>query len=198
MAILSIGNLSLEIAYRWFDAGWVKYDIWCRWRGVPVFNPAILGNMAPQSADRAGVIEAMDYEICGLLPMLQKALEAKQSDVWYPLHPDVAVAVYMNGLSPMLPEELEASRLGAKARRRPENISPVENDPGYSRNHCIELLVFVDAFNFRHAEAYCGDGVCFLLGPTRDQLQKFYEDLRSEYAEFRTRSGIDAFFQRHE
>jgi hypothetical protein len=27
--------------------------------------------------------------------------------------------------------------------------------------------------------------VCFLLGPTREQLQKFYEDLQNEYAEFR-------------
>jgi hypothetical protein len=142
----------------------------------------------------------MDYESCGLLPMLQKALEARQSDVWYPLHPDVAIAVYMNGISPMLPEELEASRLGAKARRRPETISPVENDPDCSRDNFIELLVFVDAFNFRHAETYSDDGVCLRLGSTREQRQKFYEDLQSEYAEFRvvSASAIEAHARRHE
>jgi hypothetical protein len=42
------------------------------------------------------------------------------------------------------------------------------------------------------ADRYQGSGPCLRLVTSREQLERFYQDLRAEYVAFRQRHGIDA------
>lgn len=194
MAVLSIDGLSLEIAYREFEYGWVYYDIWLRWCGEPVINDAILKRSNEHWARRGvGAIKACEHRECGILPLLRKVLETNESDFWEATDPDVLLAVYTNDGFPFLPTkwtviyenpETKAKREEREARRA--QYGPLPDD-------YVEVILFVDVYNFDGASAYYGDGLCFRMTPKRAALAKFYEDLRSEYVTFRERHGIDAY-----
>jgi hypothetical protein len=49
----------------------------------------------------------------------------------------------------------------------------------------LELILFVDVFNFEGSAMYGGNGVCFRMAPKRAVLQHFYDALRLEYLAFR-------------
>ena len=195
MASLSIGNLSLEIAYSGFDTGWVCYDIACRWRGLSVINPAILEQVSAVPSEWSGGIMVKEHGECSLLPMLRKALETSQSDTWYSLPPDASLALYMNGLSPFSFDETDASRRIMTARAKPDEELPAEDKA--RETTYVELLVFVDAINFRFGELTREDGVCFRLNPTLEQIWMFYEDLRNEYVAFRAENKVADYLREH-
>lgn len=66
MAILRNDHLSLEILYSYFDTGWIHYDISCRWRDVPILNPALFWDDHLVPPDRKGIISACDLDRCRL------------------------------------------------------------------------------------------------------------------------------------
>jgi hypothetical protein len=194
MAVLTIHDLSLEIAYRDFEDGWVYYDIWLRWRGEPVINDAILKRRNEHWAKRGvGAIKACEHRECGILPLLRKVLETNESDYWEATDPDIVLAVYTNGGFPFLPSkwrmiyekpEITAEREERDAKRA--KCGPLPDD-------YVEILLFADVYNFAGAAAYYGNGVCFRLAPTRASLESFYKELRGEYVAFRAQHGVDAF-----
>ncbi len=194
MAMLSIDELSLEIGYRDFEDGWVYYDIWLRWRGAPVINDAILKRWNEHWAKRGvGAINACEHRECGILPLLRKTLETNESDYWEATDPDILLAIYADGGFPFLPSkwtviyemsEFKAKREEREARRA--EYGPLPDD-------YMEVILFVDVYNFEGASAYYGNGICFRLSPTRSQLTKFYEELRREYLAFKDRHAVDAF-----
>lgn len=189
MAILRNDNLSLEISYRWFDAGWISYDIWCRWRDIPVLNPAVLRDNIPQPPHRAGVIETEDFGECGLLPMLRTAIDDNESGYWEPIKPDVLLAIHTEEFFPFLPSNLELIHESAEMKARREDHEARRAQLGPLPDDYVELILFMDSRQFRDADEYSGDGVCFRLGPTRERLQKFYDDLQSEYTAFKIQNA---------
>ncbi len=186
MAILHDGDLSLEIKYREFNFGWVYYDIWPRWCGEPVLNDAILKRVNEHWAKRGvGAIRACEHQECGILPLLRRVLEENKADYWEATDPDILLALYPDGAFPFLPSkwqlvyeapEAQAAKL-ARARERAHR-GPLPDD-------YMELILFVDVYNFAGATAYSGSGLCFRLMSKRAVLQQFHADLKREYLAFR-------------
>lgn len=186
MAILHDGDLSLEIKYREFEFGWVYYDIWPRWRGEPILNDAILKRVNEHWAKRGvGAIKAYEHQECGILPLLRRVLDGNKADYWEATDPDILLAVYPDDAFPFLPSkwnvvyvapEVQAARL-ARATERAKH-GPLPDD-------YIELMLFVDVYNFEGATAYSGSGLCFKMITKRVVLQQFHDDLRREYLAFR-------------
>jgi hypothetical protein len=192
VAKLTVDDLSLEVAYKEYT-GWVYYDIWFRWRGELMINDAILKRSHGSWAERSyGAIKACEHRECGFLPLLRGVLEKNEADYWEPLDPDIVVALYPDGGFPFLPPkwrtvwekpEVKAAREAREKER--EEKGPLPDD-------LIELMVFVDTYNFEDGSAYCGDGICLRLTPTRAELTEFYGALRNEYLVFREKYGIEA------
>jgi len=66
MAVLEQGDLSLRVAYRGFQDGWIVYDITPRWRGQPILNDAILKRHNDYWGRRGvGAIRANEHRSCG-------------------------------------------------------------------------------------------------------------------------------------
>lgn len=194
MAILRNDHLSLEIVYSYFDSDWIHYDIWCRWRDVPILNPALFSNDHLVPPDRKGIISACDLDRCSLLPLLHEAIHSRKSGVWYSLPPAVAIAVYANEISPFDPEELEES---ISSRRSLSSSDPDLRSTRALRGlkRPIEILVGVDTGTFNHSDGYSEEGACFRLLLTSEQLRTFYEDLRAEYDTFCREHEIDAYLR---
>ena len=145
----------------------------------------------PGLSAQAGAIEPCDSGR-EILPFLRKVLETNKSDYWVPDDPDIVLAIYTDDDVPFLPpkwtllwekSELTAERETRDAMRA--KCGPLPDD-------LVEMILFVDAYNFAGAGLYYGDGVCFKLRPTRACLQKFYNELRGEYAALRARHGVSA------
>ena len=193
MATLRVNDLSLEIAYRDFEHGWVHYDIWLRWRGEPIINDAILKREGDYWAKRGkGAIKACEHYHCGVLPLLRRVLETNESRYWEPLEPDILLAVYPKAHFPFLSPEWEFidEPSEAKAAREARIKERLARKP--SPDDLIDVMSFVDAYNFEGASSYQGSGLCFRLMPTRACLEQFYQDLRAEYLVFRERHRVDA------
>lgn len=61
----------------------------------------------------------------------------------------------------------------------------------------IDIILFFDAYNFKGADVYYGDGICFKMTVTRDQLARFYEDLKKEYIQFKQKYAVDEYNKEH-
>jgi hypothetical protein len=191
---MHIDNLSLEIAYRDFEYGWVYYDIWLRWCGEPVINDAILKRHNEHWAKRgAGAIVASEHRECGILPLLKHVLATNESDYWEGTDPDVLLAIYPDRRFPFLPSKwtLLYEKQAAQAARDAEQKKRAEFGP--LSTDLVEIMLFVDVYNFDNAGAYYGDGLCFRISPTRAQLEEFYRRMRAEYLSFKEHHGVDAF-----
>jgi len=198
MATLTTDDLSLEIAYRDFEDGWVHYDIWLRWQGEPVLNDAILKRHSDYWAKRGyGAIAACEQGECEILPLLRKVLETNVSDYWEGTDPDVLLALYTGEGFPFLPSKWTLLRESPTEKARQESRAATRAESGPLPDDLVEMILFVDVYNFEGATAYHGSGPCFRLTPTRAELQMFYADLRGEYVAFRERHGVASYNHQH-
>lgn len=186
MAILKDDDLSLEIQYREFEFGWVYYDIWPRWRGEPIINDAILKRKNEHWAKRGvGGFNACEIRECGILPLLRRVLETNEADYWEAMDPDILLALYPDEVFPFLPSKWTLVHEAPEVRARREAREQERSEHGPLPDDCLEVLLFVDVYNFEGASVYYGSGLCLRLRPKRAELQTFYEDLKHEYLAFR-------------
>jgi hypothetical protein len=194
MAVLEQGDLSLEVAYRDFEGGWIVYDITPRWRRQPILNDAILKRHNDYWGGRGvGAIRANEHRSCGFLDILTKVLKTKKSDYWQATDPDILLSIHIGDPFPFLEEkwrlvwekpELAFSRRAREAARKEQGVLPDDT---------VEFLLFVDSYNFAGEAVYQGDGLCFRLRPSWSELGAFRESLKGEYLDFAARHGIDEF-----
>lgn len=196
MAILRNGGLSLEIRYLKSEYANIQYDICLRWRDKPVLNDAVLRRENDYWAIRGigSVLAEEDYR-CGLLTLLQVVIENNEADFWGPTEPDILLALYPHRLYPggtfpflpsgqiLLREEEGAQEVREAREKERETFEPLPDD-------YIDLILFVDTKIFEYAVGYSGTGICFRLGPTRAELQEFYETLKKEFLEYCEEWGI--------
>lgn len=191
MAILRDGDLSLEIHYREFEFGSVFYDIWLRWRGKPVINDVILKRVNEHWAKRGtGAVKADENDECGVLPLLRKVLESNEADYWESTDPDILLALYPDGVFPFLPSKWRLAYERPDVKEARESREQEREARGPLPDDYIELMLFVDTYNFEGSTAYSGSGICFRLVPTRADLEHFYETLKREYLEFREKWNV--------
>ena len=193
MAILSNSEgTTLEICFKDFEDGWVSYEINFLWRGDPILNEAILGRKQLRETYSPGAIFANDYRESDLLPILKKVIETNQPDYWEPIEPDVILAIYPEMRFPFLPGKYRVIRESDEYRRKREEREKLKAEKGILPDDWITLICFVDAYAFKNG-GYCGDGVSLHLDIRRQELERFYEDLKTEYLDFKMRFGVDQF-----
>lgn len=185
MALLHDGDLSLEIRYREFEHGCVYYDIWLRWRGEPVINDAILKRANDHWAKRGvGAIKADEHRECGILPLLHRVLESTEADYWEPTEPDILLALYPSDGFPFMPSKWRVAYETPDVKATREAWERERSERGPLPTDYIELMLFIDMYNFEGARGYTGSGLCFRLTQTRAVMLVFYEELKREYLAF--------------
>jgi hypothetical protein len=189
MAILTTDNLSLEIRYNGVEREVVGYDIWLRWRSEPVINNAILKRRT--RGQRRGVVTVCEYGECSLLPFLRRVLDTDKPDSWEPLDPDVELELYPErGLS-HLPRKFPIVWESPESNAEREAEEKRRAEAGQLPDDRITVILLVDTYNFEDGGPYSGDGVAVRLSTTRADLERFYEELRSEYIANRAQCGLD-------
>ena len=194
MAKLTSDRLTLEVRFREFDdCCWVQYDVLFLWDGLPMVDDTLLKRSPSAWADRGtGTFRANESDGDGLLPVLKRILDEDRADYWEPIEPDVILAFYPEQYFPFLPSHytvayeadhikearLERNRAKAAAGGR------LADDP-------ITIIAFADAYQWREAPAYSGNGLALVLRTQRGDLQRFHDQLAEEYEAFRRKWRIE-------
>lgn len=194
MAILRNDDLSLEIRYKGFEAGWVEYEFFYRWQGESVINDAVLKRSNEYWGGRSpGAMLANEDRECGILPLLKRVLKTNKPDYWESLDPDVTIAIYPEQHFPFLESKWKLVSESDEVKQKRLEREKEKAEKGPLPDDSIDVILFFDVYNFKGASAYYGDGICFKMTVTRAQLTGFYEDLKQEYVQFKQKFAVDQF-----
>ena len=138
-----------------------------------------------------GAISANDHRGCELLPVLKKVIETNQPDFWEPIEPDVIIAIYPEMFFPFLGGKGELTWQSDETRRKSEERAILKAEKGVLPDDIITLICCVDSYAFKNSGAYCGNGISLHLIVERHEIEKFYEELKTEYIEFKKRFNVD-------
>ena len=192
MATLTSDDLSLEIRYRGFQHGWVQYEIFFRWQGEAILNDEILKRQGDYWGGRGrGGVLANEDEKCCILPVLQKVLETNEPDYCETIEPDIVLAIYPEQYFPFLPSKWKLVRESEAFKDAREERARLKEEHGVLPDDLIDLMLFVDTYNFKECRAYSGNGMCLKMTVRRDQLEEFYRSLEAEYQDFCHRFRLD-------
>lgn len=187
MAILSSGNLSLEIRMTGRDMeDWIRYEIFFRYKGQSILDDRMLKyrdfSHHWNSRPFGGVI-GEDCDEDELITTMQKALDSGEPQYFEALDPGFLVAVYPNQVFPFIPsnrervyqtDDLEQQEMDEELIRELAGGN-LPGDP-------VTVIVRIDSFHFGDEIAYSMDGPAMILTTTRYEVQQFIDNLRKEYA----------------
>lgn len=191
MARLTSEGTTLEIRFNNFEFGWVAYEICFLSHGQPILNENILGRHGCRENYAPGAISANDHRGCELLPVLKKVIETNQPDYWEPIEPDVIIAIYPEMFFPFLGGKGEPMWQSDEIRRKSENRAVLKAEKGVLPDDIITLICCVDSYAFKDSGHYCGNGISLHLIVKRHEIEKFYEELKTEYFAFKKRFKVD-------
>ena len=192
MATLSSDDLSFEFNYSDFEGGWIRYQFYFRWRGENIINDSTLKKDGDYWGNRAsGAFLAEEYEVDGLTRLLKEVLEKNQADYWESLDPDILVAVYPDQFFPFLPSHYQLVRESDEHKAKREARENLKKEQGNLPDDLFTIIVFVDAYNLKHADTYYGSGLSLQMIVTREELGAFLNDLQTEYQEFKEKFRVD-------
>jgi len=189
MAVLKSRDWSFDFRYTGFEHGWVQYDFFFLWKGEPVVRHEALAdywNGRPESAFLANS-DGRD----GLLPFLKELLERDEADYWEPIEPDILVAIYPDRFFPFLKSHMELICESEESRRERETRRKPKEEKGKLPDDLYTFIAFVDAHNFKGADAYYGQGLSLQMIVSRRNLQAFADALDREYMEFKKAFDVD-------
>ncbi len=198
MAKLQSGDLSFDFRYSGFEDGWVQYQFYFRWKGESLARNDLLKRWGEYwGSRREGAFLANEYKGDGLIPLLRKVLDDDKADYWEPMEPDIVIAIYPKGYFPFLPSrhKLIYERPDHKAKR--EAWEALKKEKGTLPDDSYTLIVFVDAYNFKEADAYYGQGLSLHMIVNRNELEEFAKNLEDEYREFKRRFEVDQWLEQH-
>lgn len=192
MAILKSGNLSFEIVFSDYDsADWVQYQFYFRWDDEPLVRDDLLKKQGPYWGTRPkGAFLANEDEADGLIPLLRNALETGTADYWEPLEPDIIVAIYPGQYFPFLKHRWQVLRESEECAAEREEREKRKAEQPQQPDDLFSFIAMVDAYNFKEAEGYYGEGLSLHLVVERRELEKFVADLQQEYQEFCEKFGV--------
>jgi hypothetical protein len=198
MARLQSGDLTFDFRYAGFEYGWVQYQFYFRWKGESLIRNDLLKKWGEYWGNRPeGALLANEYEGDGLIPLLRKVLDEDKADYWEPMEPDIVVAIYREDYFPFLPShhKLIYERPDHKAKR--EAREALKKEKGKLPDDAYTIIVFVDAYNFKEAHAYYGQGLSLHMIVNRNELEEFAKDLENEYQEFKRRFEVDQWLEKN-
>ena len=192
MAILKSGKLSFDFRYTGFEYGWVQYQFYFLWRDEPIVRDEVLKRQSDYWNKRPqGAFLANDHESDGFLPFLKKVLDSNEADYWEPIEPDIVVALYPNDFSPFLKSHLPLVYESEESKQKREARIKSKGTERKRPDDLFTLIVFVDAYNFKDADGYYGQGLSMHMIVERQDVETFASELESEYAEFKRRFKVD-------
>lgn len=196
MAILKSGNLSFDFQYAGFEYGWVQYHIFFCWKDEGIVKGSLLKRGGEYWNSRPeGAFLANEDGGDGFIPLLKKVLEKGKADYWEPLEPDIIIAIYPEEYFPFLPSHYnlvyESEKHKAKRKAREE----LKKEKGKLPDDTFTFIAFVDAYNFKEADAYYGEGFSIQLIVKRHELEDFLIKLEAEYEEFKQRHKVDEWIK---
>jgi hypothetical protein len=185
MAVLQYKDLSFDFRFTGFRHDWVQYQFYFLWQNEPLIGDTQLKRWSGYWNDRpAGAFLANEYNQDTFLPFLKQALASSDACYWEPTEPDILIALYPEQIFPFLkPNELilyESEEL-TEAREERKWLKAAK---GALPDDLFTFIVFVDAYNFKDAESYYGQGLALHMVVERRQLEKFTADLEQEYQQF--------------
>lgn len=192
MAILKSGDLSFDFRYTGFEAGWVQYQFFFCWKDDPVIKDSSLKRWNEYWNNRpASAFIANSYETDGFAPFLRKVLESDESDYWEPIEPDIIVALYVGHYFPFLKSHFTLRYECDDVKSKREARERLKKEQGKLPDDFYTFIVFVDAYNFKDADMYYGQGFSIQLLVQRQDLERFSDELEKEYAEFKQQFKVE-------
>lgn len=197
MAAIVHDRLSFEIRYRAWEHGWVVYDIAYGWGGEPIFNDAVMKRHNDYWDGRGpGEFHANDDDFCCFIPLLDKVIEEEAAAHVTTLDPDVTLAIWPHDIFPFMPSKYRLIFESPDAQRGREAEEVRRREAGGTLpTDSVELMLFVDTYNFRDSGSYSGEGVCLRMQPTWSELQLFRAALKAEFRAFAQEHGIVAEYE---
>jgi hypothetical protein len=198
MARLQSGDLSFDFRYAGFEYGWVRYEFYFKWKDESLARNDLLKRWGDYWGRRPeGAFLANEYEGDGLIPLLKRVLDDDKADYWEPMEPDIVIAIYPEEYFPFLPShhKLLYERPEYKAKRGAREA--LKKEKGKQPDDSYTLIVFVDAYNFKEADAYYGQGLSLHMIVSRNELEEFAKSLEYEYQEFKQRLEVDQWLEQN-
>lgn len=194
MAILSYGDLSFRFEFSRFEYGWVGYQFAFLWKNQPIVKDSILKKSTEYWKNRGkGSFLANSYECDGFLPFLKHILQTDKADYWEPIEPDIIVAIYPDEYFPFLKSHMVLISERDDVKQAREAREQLKNQGMKLPDDLYTFICFVDAYNFKNADAYYGQGFSMHMIVTREKLEAFAKALEAEYQEFNQRYKVDEY-----
>ena len=119
-----------------------------------------------------------------MIAKIEKALETNEPGYWEPLDPDVTIAIYPEMFFPFLRSKFEILYESEDFKQSREQREKRKQETGKLPDDPINLIVFIDAYNFENSDAYSGEGPALIMCPDRSALEFFCSELKQEYLDF--------------
>ena len=182
MAKLKSDGLTLEVRFDRFEEDWISYEIEFRWKDDVIINNSILKRTGKYWIRRSyGAFLANDYKEDCLIGTIRKTLETNNPEYWEPVEPDAKIAIYPNDFFPFL-ESHWITIEDDDNEIKEENVQNQEKEKIKEKHpdDLFTIITMIDSYNFRNSNSYSGQGVALHLIVTREDLEKFANDLELE------------------
>lgn len=198
MAKIQSGDLSFDFRYTGFEYGWVQYQFYFRWKNESLANDDLLKKNGKYWGSRPdGAFLANEHKGDSLIPFLRKVLDNDHADYWSPLEPDIIIAIYPEDYFPFLPSHNKLIYESPDHKAEREERDALKKEKGKLPDDSYTLIVFVDAYNLKEADAYYGQGISLHMIVSRNELEEFVKDLEHEYQEFKQLFGVDQWYEKN-
>lgn len=179
MAKLQSDCLILDIKFMGFKDEWIEYEIKFYWKDEIIINDSLLKREGEYWGKRStGAFLANDYQKDFLTGTIRDILKTNEPDYWEPLEPDAIIAIYPGRFFPFLKSHIIEEEIGEKEHEENEKKKQKKvNQP----DDLFTIITFIDSYSFKNNRAYSGEGISLHLIVTRENLEKFTNELEIEY-----------------
>lgn len=199
MSKLRSHDLSFEFRYTGFEHGWVQYQLSFLWKGEPVIRDGALKRGSSYWDGRSeSTFLANEDEKDGMIPLIRGVLETDKEDYWQPIEPDIIIAIYPDNFFPFMESHMKLVYERDEVREAREARQALKAQMVKLPDDIFTFIAFVDAYNFRGADAYYGQGFSMHMIVRRKELENFASDLESEYRAFKDAFGVDEWLKENQ
>ena len=179
MTKLQSDGLTLDIKFMGFKDEWIEYEIKFYWKDEIIINDDLLKREGEYWGKRStGAFLANDYQKDFLIGTIREILKTNEPEYWEPLEPDAIIAIYPGMLFPFLKSHLIEEETGEKEHEENKKKKPKK---GKQPDDIFTIITFIDSYSFKNNRPYSGEGISLHLIVTRENLEKFANELEIEY-----------------
>ena len=113
-----------------------------------------------------------------MIETIREILQTNEPEYWEPLEPDAIIAIYPDRFFPFMKSHIIEEWIGEKEH---EENKKKERKKGKEPDDLFMVITFIDSYTFKNNMAYSGEGISLHLIVTREDLEKFADDLEREY-----------------